>query len=210
MIKWLRNPGFQPLRSALTVKAAQGLLKSKFTDLEWKIYTQKLKNNNVLKTSSIGRLFDAVASVLGLSDIQTYEGQAAGLLQVKAEEHFNAYGLDYDISYGIKERGSKFSGPELLRLIQSDLRNEIDVSCIAAKFHLTLVHWIDHIATEQQVAKIGFSGGVFQNTLLIDLVIFHLAERYELLFNQDLSPNDENISFGQLIYAEIESIRLKI
>lgn len=208
--KMAKEPRLSALALCADIKGAQGLLQSKFTPLEWKIYTQKLKNNNLLKTSSIGRLFDAVASVLGLLDIQTYEGQAAGLLQVKAEGHFKAYGIDYNISYGIKEMGGKFCGSELLKLIHSDLQNEIDVSCIAAKFHLTLVHWIEHIATEQQVVKIGFSGGVFQNTLLIDLVIFHLAERYELLFNQDLSPNDENISFGQMIYAEIESIRPKI
>ena len=157
----------------------------------------------------MGRLFDAVASILGLSDIQTYEGQAAVLLQVKAEEHFKVYGIAYDNSYSINEIGTEFSGSELMIQIHSDLYNEIDVSCIAAKFHLTLVHWINRTATEQQVSKIGFSGGVFQNTLLIDLIIFHLSEKYELLFNQDLSPNDENISFGQLIYAEIEAIRLK-
>lgn len=208
--KMAKEPRLSALALCADIKGAQGLLQSKFTHLEWKIYTQKLKNNNVLKTSSIGRLFDAVASVLGLLDIQTYEGQAAGILQVKAEEHFKEYGIDYNSSYGVEEMGSKFSGSELLRLIQSDLCNEIEASCIAAKFHLTLVHWIDHIAIEQQVAKIGFSGGVFQNTLLIDLVTFHLAEKYELLFNQDLSPNDENISFGQLIYAEIEANRLKI
>jgi hydrogenase maturation protein HypF len=207
--KMAKEPRLSALALCADVKAAQGLLKSKFTDLEWKIYTHKLKKNNVLKTSSIGRLFDSVASILDLSDIQTYEGQAAALLQVKAEEHFKVYGTAYDISYDIKEMGSNFSGSALLTMIQSDLHSEINVSCIAAKFHLTLVQWIDHIATEQQVAKIGFSGGVFQNTLLIDLIIFHLAEKYELLFNQDLSPNDENISFGQLIYAEIETIRLK-
>jgi hydrogenase maturation protein HypF len=207
--KMANEPRLSALALCSGIKAAQGLLQSKFTHVEWKIYTQKLKNNSLLKTSSIGRLFDAVASILGLSDIQTYEGQAAVLLQVKAEEHFKEHGIAYDNSYVINEMGNKFSGSELMRMIHSDLYNEIDVSCIAAKFHLTLVHWIDYVATEQEVAKIGFSGGVFQNTLLIDLVIFHLSEKYELLFNQDLSPNDENISFGQLIYAEIEAIRLK-
>jgi hydrogenase maturation protein HypF len=207
--KMAKEPRLSALALCSDTKAAQGLVQSKFTHVEWKIYTQKIKNNCLLKTSSMGRLFDAVASILGLSDIQTYEGQAAVLLQVKAEEHFKVYGIAYDNSYSINEIGTEFSGSELMIQIHSDLYNEIDVSCIAAKFHLTLVHWINRTATEQQVSKIGFSGGVFQNTLLIDLIIFHLSEKYELLFNQDLSPNDENISFGQLIYAEIEAIRLK-
>lgn len=207
--KMAKEPRLSALALCSDTELAQELVQSKFTQLEWKIYSQKIKSNTVLKTSSIGRLFDAVSSILGLSDIQTFEGQAAVLLQVKAEEYFKEYGIAYDNSYDINEIGSVFSGSELVMQIHSDLFNEIDVSCIAAKFHLTLVHWIDHIATEQQVSKIGFSGGVFQNTLLIDLIIFHLSRKYELLFNQDLSPNDENISFGQLIYAEIEAIRLK-
>ena len=59
----------------------------------------------------------------------------------------------------------------------------------------------------QNVNKIGFCGGVFQNTLLVDLLIHHLSGGYELYFHEALSPNDENISFGQLIYTEILSHR---
>ncbi len=58
-------------------------------------------------------------------------------------------------------------------------------------------------ASQHNCYKICFSGGVFQNGLLIDLVIKILGEKYELYFNKDLSPNDENISFGQLMWFAI-------
>ena len=100
---------------------------------------------------------------------------------------------------------ANFSISGLLAQLVADISTEVNIDCIAAKFHLTLVHWIGHIAEVQGVKRIGFSGGVFQNTLLVDLIIYHLNDRFDLMFHEDLSPNDENISFGQLIYAEIQA-----
>jgi hydrogenase maturation protein HypF len=71
---------------------------------------------------------------------------------------------------------------------------------IAAWFHVQLVLIIQLEASQHNCYKICFSGGVFQNGLLIDLVIKILGEKYELYFNKNLSPNDENISFGQLMW----------
>ena len=93
----------------------------------------------------------------------------------------------------------------MLEEVITDILTKEDVGTIAAKFHVTLVDWISHLAIKQGVKRIGFSGGVFQNTLLVDLIVDRLQNQYELLFHKNLSPNDENISFGQLIYAEIQS-----
>ena len=84
-----------------------------------------------------------------------------------------------------------------------DLADSLEVGHIAAKFHVTLVDWVGAVARVEGVSNIGFSGGVFQNTLLIDLIITSLGGDFKLLFHKDLSPNDENISFGQIIYASI-------
>ena len=59
------------------------------------------------------------------------------------------------------------------------------------------------VANNLKIKQIAFSGGVFQNGLLVDLIQHHLAEDFDLYFHQQLSPNDENISFGQLIIHQI-------
>ena len=53
-----------------------------------------------------------------------------------------------------------------------------------------------------EIEKICFSGGVFQNALLVDWIQHEYSNKYDLYFHEDLSPNDENISFGQMIYFD--------
>ena len=73
---------------------------------------------------------------------------------------------------------------------------------IAAKFHYSLVCLIDIVAQHLSIEKICFSGGVFQNALLVDWIQYELSSSYQLYFHQHLSCNDENISFGQLVYHD--------
>ncbi len=207
--KMAKEPRLAALSLCHEMDGVHELLRPKFSDVEWNVYTQLLRNKNSVLTSSMGRLFDAVASLVGIADIQTYEGQAASLLQAKAEAHFNKYEINYHNSYFKTDNTDKFSVKELMKDVVADILELADVGLIAAKFHMTLLHWIEHIAKKEEVVKIGFSGGVFQNTLLIDLIEYHLMDKFELLFHQDLSSNDENISFGQLIYAEMASNRPK-
>ena len=79
-----------------------------------------------------------------------------------------------------------------------DLENGISKDKIAFKFHLSLIKIIEEIAKTQHYKKIAMSGGVFQNTLLVDLAIDVLGGDFELFYQQDLSPNDEGVAFGQL------------
>ncbi len=72
---------------------------------------------------------------------------------------------------------------------------------------------IQKTAIKNNYQKICLSGGVFQNGLLVDIIVKILGEEYELYFNKDLSPNDENISFGQLIWFAIrekEAVQKKV
>jgi len=205
--KMAKEPRLSALSLCKGIAEAQPFLLPKFTPQEWKLFNQMLSKSGTLKTSSVGRLFDGVASLLGICDSQSYEGQAASLLQVKAEAHFQRIGLSFNGSYFKPDDQDQFLLNHVLEGILSDMKSDENVEAIAAKFHLTLVHWIKHVAVTHKTKKIGFSGGVFQNTLLIDLIIYHLDSDFELLFHRDLSPNDENISFGQIIYAEILSKR---
>ncbi len=84
---------------------------------------------------------------------------------------------------------------EVIRKLQAE-RNKSE---IAAWFHVQMVLMIQAVASNQNCHKICFSGGVFQNGLLVDLLIKIMGEQHQLYFNRDLSPNDENISFGQLM-----------
>ena len=86
----------------------------------------------------------------------------------------------------------------MIQNIVFDLKKGKNIDLIAAKFHVSLVKIIKKVAQNVGCKKLAFSGGVFQNSLLVDLIIHHLDAEFELFFHQQLSPNDENISFGQL------------
>jgi hydrogenase maturation protein HypF len=62
---------------------------------------------------------------------------------------------------------------------------------------------VEKIAYSKGIEKLAFSGGVFQNALLVDLLQLHLDNNFQLYFNKEVSPNDENIALGQLAYYQI-------
>jgi hydrogenase maturation protein HypF len=80
------------------------------------------------------------------------------------------------------------------------------VDHLAARFHLTLPLWVERVARQAGLTHITFSGGVFQNALLVDLMIDRLSPRFSLYFHQQLSPNDENIAFGQIMLWGVKSL----
>jgi len=177
-------------------------LKEKFSEPEWNNY-QSLINTTKLFTSSVGRIFDAVASVLDICDKQTYEGEAAMYLQSLAEEYVEVNGFKIDDSY-FKEGSHYYRIPTatLMQGIMLDIENGKSKNYIAAKFHYSLVCLIGIAATNVEVDKICFSGGVFQNALLTDWIQNEYSNKFDLYFHKDLSANDENISFGQMVYFD--------
>jgi hydrogenase maturation protein HypF len=181
---------------------AEEVLKKKFTETEWNNY-RALVNNATLYSSSAGRLFDAVASLLGVCDKQTYEGEAAMHLQVLAEEYIAENGFVMQASY-FNEDDVETVAPVtlLLKGIMLDVSMGMSRQKVAAKFHYSLVRLVDIMAKRTGIKKICFSGGVFQNALLADWLKIELAPVYQLYFHKNLSPNDECISFGQMVYYE--------
>lgn len=198
----------EPRISAFSILHSQELaldfIKDKFTDEEWKIYTSLIDNDTSLKTSSMGRLFDAAASILGILDKQTYEGEAAMMLEVAARKHISSFAISELGSYVFSSSFQVNANPTiiLLQMIE-DLRLQHSIELIAAKFHLTLVKWIIAVAKSEDCTSVAFSGGVFQNSVLIDLIYTIYGGDYTVYFHEELSPNDENISFGQYIYFKI-------
>ena len=168
---------------------------SKFSAKEIALY-KKIKNKNTLKTSSVGRLFDAVASLLNICDINSYEGEAAILL----ENYVTNYNINDCKSYCPSLENNIIPTKVVLNNLYSDVKNGIKKEVIIVNFLYTLATIIIEVANSQNIKNIAFSGGVFQNTILIDMIKDLAKNDYKLYFNRNLAPNDENISFGQIMY----------
>lgn len=179
---------------SLASEEMQSLLKTKFTFNELKTYQSLLKNNH-LKTSSVGRLFDAVASLLQLTDYNNYEGEAAILL----ENSVTNYNLKTCKSY-LNSTVNGIDSRELLRNLYIDLQNGFSKESCVVNFLYTLAKTVLNEAISNRFEYVAFSGGVFQNTTLIDMLVELAQNKIKLYFHKDLSPNDENCSFGQLMY----------
>jgi len=166
-------------------------LQGDFSEVVWQYYSRLLITKPDVHTSSVGRLFDAVACLTGISNTNTFEGESAMRLEALAErETSRAY-------YNVRWKDTILDTGNLLDQIILDIREGIRPEKIAYKFHIYLVDVIQSVVKSKGYRNIAFSGGVFQNSLLVDLLKSRL-NKYELFFHKELSPNDENISFGQL------------
>lgn len=194
----------EPRLSALSLTAdiahAEKILKPKFSAQEWNYYSKVIDKEPNHYTSSMGRLFDAVASLLGICDRNTFEGQAALCLETLASSGTT------NTRYSVRWKESTLDVKSLMEAILQDISRNKSSSFIAYKFHAYLADVVFDLAAATRLNKIAFSGGVFQNALLVDLIISRFKEHdYQLHFHQELSPNDENISFGQLTAARVNN-----
>ena len=147
---------------------------------------------NTLPTTSVGRLFDAVASISGLAHQNRFEGQAAMLLEneIGALQTEEAYSLD----------GGDWAS--LIERVLKDRREEVPVSRIAARFHNALVNWIVEVAGKVGEKQIVLSGGVFQNRYLTERAAAVLeSSGYKVHMHQRVPPNDGGIALGQVVMA---------
>lgn len=192
--KMAREPRLSLL--SLTTEENKNQIRDKFDDQEWNIYNILLKKN-ALKTSSVGRLFDAVASALNIVDVTTYEGEAAMRLETLATSYNRTDLIDF------LERTTYENIPTktLLSNVRISIEAKISEEKIAASFIYSLAKCIVKMAQKQECKIITFSGGVFQNVFLVNqLQSLTVNSEIKLKFNRNLSGNDENIALGQLAY----------
>ncbi len=172
-------------------------------ELHWSAVTaMAARRINAPMTSSAGRLFDAVAALLGIRDTINYEGQAAIELEQVAD---------------VQERGSypatiagdgelRLAGADLVRAAAEDLAANVPVPVIAARFHNGVAASIVSVCTRLRersgLAVVALSGGVFQNLLLTDRVVRSLADQgFCVLVHSRVPCNDGGISLGQAAVA---------
>ena len=189
----------EPRLSALALTHGHEILKKLFPNSAWRFYNKLIKRPKI-QTSSVGRIFDAMASILGLAQTTTYEGQAALLLEQQALKYFQSVKWEKQAAYSFEISGNDISVRPMIEEVIRNLKAGVPRGQIAARIHETLVAIIDTIAGNEKYRHLAFSGGVFQNAVLVCLIKLRLKHKYTLYFHRQLPPNDENISFGQLMH----------
>jgi hydrogenase maturation protein HypF len=156
-------------------------------------------------TSSMGRLFDAMSSVLGLCHTAGYEAQAAMQLQWAAEAAL-AHDPGSVPPYRFAMNGRELQPAPVLRAVVADQRAGLDAGVMAAGFHVAVARAVgDAVAAVRDrtgIEVVALSGGVFQNTLLLALARRELAARgFNVLTHRQLPPNDGGLALGQAAVA---------
>jgi hydrogenase maturation protein HypF len=161
-------------------------------------------------TSSVGRLFDAVASLAGVRDRVSYKGQAAVELEALATSAAQAgsypFGVERDRSANQDKTPYVIDTRPLIRAVVEDVNRKVESAVIARRFHATLVDVIGHVCNrlreETGLGVVVLSGGVFLNALLTCEVCAHLRQRMFRVYRHHLvPPNDGGLSLGQLAIA---------
>jgi hydrogenase maturation protein HypF len=180
----------------------------------WKVTNdQRAQLANLLRsgvaspwTTSMGRLFDAVASLTGLCHKTSFEGQAAMAVQFAAEQEGEAGGLEgYPIdlvpSHSPDRKWMIDWGP-VISAVLADLRRGCSPERIALRFHASLAKVTVRVAQAVGLPRVVLTGGCFQNRLLLSLVRRRLEEAGFTVYSHALvPPNDGGLSLGQAVIA---------
>jgi len=152
-------------------------------------------------TTSVGRLFDGMAAVLGMRTRCTFEGQAAMELESIADESRDTGGLALPMVAGGEGRCLQIDWrPMLASVLQGGAA--IQPPLVAAQFHHALADCVTAVAAKVGIKTVVLTGGCFQNGRLLDATRRGLGSAgFKVLCHRDLPPNDGGISAGQALGA---------
>lgn len=168
------------------------------------ILEQIEKQINMVRTSSLGRVFDAVAAMVGLGSYNNFEAQLPMALEAIAgngiEEHYEfelVKKADEPLHLDIRK---------MIKQIIADIHTKISNGVISAKFHNTIAAALLEMAEAARAGKkldtVVLSGGVFCNRYLTNRLVKLLKENgFYVLFNREFPSNDGGISIGQAAIA---------
>ncbi|MBL0224033.1 MAG: carbamoyltransferase HypF [Geobacteraceae bacterium] len=170
------------------------------------LFSIMLENGlNAPLTSSCGRLFDAVAALLNIRHIVSYDGQAAIELEALAETGYDERSYRYTI---ISENGQplQLDFSEMFPDILADMDAGIQTASLARRFHVTVASAVVDVCMRiirtSGLERVVLSGGVFQNRLLSEMIYTALDSRGVQVFTHRLTPpNDGCIALGQAAIA---------
>ena len=205
------------------IRPVLGLLKKTYADdfnlerfrwflerIETEAYKQRIileqieKQINTIETSSLGRVFDAVAAMLGLGNYNHFEAQLPmaleAIIEGGVEEHY-----DFELTNSTDDPLQL----DLCRMIEQligDIQQGVSSGVISAKFHNTIAAGLLEMAKRARqktgLNTVALSGGVFCNRYLANCLVKLLNKNFfSVLFNQDVPSNDGGLSLGQAAIA---------
>jgi hydrogenase maturation protein HypF len=157
-------------------------------------------------TSSAGRLFDAVAAILGVRDAVNYEGQAAVELEQLADPGEPGAYPARIAGAGSGDAPLRLAATDLVRAVVEELEAGVAAPLVAARFHNGLaaatVAACQALREATGLETAALSGGVFQNLLLLERTVSGLEQAgFRVLVHSRVPPNDGGISLGQAAVA---------
>jgi hydrogenase maturation protein HypF len=235
-LKYMKLPGGdaagrEAYRSAISLLSGfmdEKQIRKMYPDYDVKSLMQMInKNINSPLSSGAGRLFDAVASLAGACDISTYEAEAPMRLEALAfgyKGRVRPYRFTVETPLVGVSEGETGTSPvstkppfvidltPAIKQIVKD-RKTRGSAYIAAAFHATMAHVIQDtvniLSKETGIRDVALSGGVFQNTILLEQAIKLLKKGgFNVLIHEKLSPNDSSIALGQAVFGS-QNLKVK-
>ncbi len=156
------------------------------------------------RTSSCGRLFDAVAALIGLRSQVNYEAQAAIELEMAAHDSTDEGAYPFDLIPA--NSGWQIGTRSLFDRLLADIGKRAGVPEMSRRFHNGLVAVLadlaEKIRTKHELSRVCLSGGCFQNVLLFELLLAALRKKqFEVFFHSEVPAGDGGISLGQALVA---------
>lgn len=187
-----------PRRSAVGLLYESGdrvldLAREWFGEKEAALFVQALEKKLLcFRTSSVGRLFDAVSALIGVRDRAGFEGQAAMALEFAADDGVEAYPFQLSGDPLVVDWGPLLSG------VLADREAGVAQGRMAGRFHQTLIDVIAAVARRAGEKRVVLSGGCFQNRRLLVGASRRLsADGFEVLYHRRVPTNDGGLALGQ-------------
>ena len=204
--KMSREPRLSALSLLKELPSHQHIIESYFNETEWKYYHKVLTGKPETMTSSMGRFLDGVSCILGIGSIQTYEGETV----MKMESLARQYIPEKETFYNFEIVNDEILYFPFLEACIHDFITSGNVPKICRKVFFSLARLVGQLSDYHSIDRIAFSGGVFQNALLVHMIKKSLNGKKHLYFHVQLSPNDECIGFGQIACYDLQKRRDKV